>query len=422
MVSDTGRAVAMLGLLVALAACRRDGVVGQGPYGDKVATLIPQIERSVGVKFKRPPKVEVRSPHQVREFLLRQFDATDPRRELEGEQATYKLLGMIPDTLDLRKFLVDLLTEQVIGYYDPTTKVLYVVQGAPDDLVGTTITHELVHALQDQYVNLDSLQHVTGDDDRQSAAQAVIEGEAVYEQMSIMLGGNDNLAARLGGWDRVRDLIRENQGSQPIFSAAPLVIQESLLFPYINGADFVRRFKALRPGRLPFDSMPTTTEQVMHERAYFGTPRVYAIPISLPAVANGVYQNDLGEFGTRLFLFQHLKEQSTAIRAAAGWRGDRYVVVRTGDGNAIAWMTVWDTPVDAAEFVTAAGEAMAKRYGTSAPATAVAGRRTLEGRGRIVQITEREIDGQSVVLFVDAPARAGPNLFDLAKVRLGARP
>ena len=58
------------------------------------------------------------------------------------------------------------LTEQIIGYYDPKTKVLYVVEGAPEEYVGITIMHELVHALQDQYVNLDSLEHITGDDDR----------------------------------------------------------------------------------------------------------------------------------------------------------------------------------------------------------------------------------------------------------------
>ena len=41
----------------------------------------------------------------------------------------------------------------------------------------------------------------------------------------------------------MRDLIRDTRGSQPIFGAAPMTIQEELLFPYINGAEFVRRFK-----------------------------------------------------------------------------------------------------------------------------------------------------------------------------------
>ncbi len=52
--------------------------------------------------------------------------------------------------------MLTLLAEQVIGYYDPKVKVLYVVQGAGEENVVLTISHELVHALQDQYFNLDS--------------------------------------------------------------------------------------------------------------------------------------------------------------------------------------------------------------------------------------------------------------------------
>ena len=99
-----------------------------------------------------------------------------------------------------------MLTEQVVGYYDPATKTLYVVNGADEQIVGITITHELVHALQDQYVNLDSLQKASTDNDRLAAAQAVIEGEAQFEQLAIMLGGSDNIAARLpGGRERIRE-------------------------------------------------------------------------------------------------------------------------------------------------------------------------------------------------------------------------
>ena len=29
----------------------------------------------------------------------------------------------------------------------------------------------------------------------------------------------------------------------PVFATAPMMIQESLLFPYLSGADFVQRFK-----------------------------------------------------------------------------------------------------------------------------------------------------------------------------------
>ena len=148
------------------------------------------------------------------------------------------------------------------------------MQGSDEKVVGITITHELVHALQDQYINLDSLQKATSDNDRLTAAQALIEGEAQFEQLSIMLGGESNIALRVGGRDAIRQMIRENQGAMPVFAQAPMMIQESLLFPYLSGADFVQRFKASKGKVNPFSRVPSSTEQILHSDSYFAAPNV----------------------------------------------------------------------------------------------------------------------------------------------------
>ena len=406
-------------VLLLAAACRHDLHSSTGePYADLVATDVPQIEKAVGVPFKHPPKLEIRTREQVRAFVLAQLQDSATQRDLAGKEATYKVLGLIPDTLNVRTLFLDLLSEQILGYYDPKTKVLYVMNGAPADIIGITIMHELVHALQDQYFNLDSLQRQLGDDDRQVAAQAVIEGEATYEQIAAMVGGNANLAVRLNsGWDRVRDMIRDSQSS-PIFSGAPMAIQEELLFPYINGAAFVRRFKEHGAGKLPFQDMPQSTEQVMHDRAYFASPRDVPVHITLPRIPGKIYENTLGEFDTRLFLFQHSRDQELASRAASGWGGDRYATVHTASGNGIAWVSAWDTAVDAAEFVDALGQAIEKRYGAAAT-NGESGTRSYAGSGRTVVVTPREIAGKNVVLFVDVPAGVSPQLVDLGHVTLG---
>ena len=408
-------------LLVLASGCRgKPPGTGDGPYADVVGRDVPQIERAVGVPFKHPPQLEVRTKDQVRAFVLAQLEDTATQRDLAGREAAYKVLGLIPDTLNVRKLFLDLLTEQILGYYDPRTKVLYVVRGAPEEYVGITIMHELVHALQDQYIDLDSLQKQTGDDDRIAAAQAVIEGEATYEQMSVMVGGSGNVAARLpGGWDRMRDMIRDSYGSQPIFGGAPMVIQEELLFPYINGAEFVRRFKEREPGKLPFRDMPASTEQVMHDRAYFVTPRDAPVRVGLPKIVGETYVNTLGEFDTRLFLFEHLQDQELASRAAIGWGGDRYAVVRTPQGDALAWVSVWDTPIDAAEFVDALGQAIQRRYRIAGPSTGDKGIRTYAGRTRTVVVTPREIGGKNAVLVTDVPNGARAQLVDIGRVTVG---
>ena len=53
----------------------------------------------------------------------------------------------------------------------------------------------------------------------------------------------------------MRESIREAR-ARAIFTSAPMVIQETLLFPYINGADFVRRFNMRPKNVLPLDSLP----------------------------------------------------------------------------------------------------------------------------------------------------------------------
>jgi hypothetical protein len=411
----------LLALLLLFTACReRPKAAGDGPYADKVADDVPLIEKALGVKFRTPPKLEIRSREQVREFLLQKLREPDVQKQITNQQETFKLLGMLPDTFHLSDFFVRVLTEQIVGYYDPKTKVLYVVKDAPEEVVGITVMHELVHALQDQYMNLDSLEHISGDDDRAAAVQAVIEGQATYEQVYIMAGGSGNVAAQLpGGWESMRTQLREAQRTQPVFSSAPMVIQETLLFPYINGAEFIRRYKAIHKAQLPIDTFPVSTEQLMHDSAYFAkTPDVPSV-VTFPAVPNSIDQNDFGEFGTRLFLFQHTKDQDRSIRASNGWDGDRYALIKSGTGHALAWVTVWDTQLDAAEFMSSIDDVMLKRFNVKPRITGEL--RHFETAKRTVEVNVREIDGRPVVLYVDVPAGASTNVLDFSKVKVSAR-
>ena len=412
---------ATVAALSLVTACdRRPKRGGEGPYADRVADIVPKLEKSTGLRFKTPPKVETRSKAEVRQFLERTFAESQGARDLAAKSAVSKRLGMLPDTLDVRKLYVDLLTEQIVGFYDPKTKVLYVVEGAVPEEAGFVVGHELVHALQDQYFDLDSLQKVQGDDDGVLAAQSVMEGQAVYEQLSTELGAG-NVAERLpGGWDRIRQEIRERQGSMPVFAAAPTLIQEGLIFPYLSGAEFMRRFKARRPGQAPYGDMPVSSEQILHESAYFGATRDRPLHVTLPALAGATtsYENDFGEFETRLFLFQHLGDQNAAIRGAAGWGGDRYALMDTPRGQGLLWVSVWDTPVDAAEFDDLLGQAVAKRYGVKQPSSAGSGggARSYDVDGRHITVSATEVQGRPAVIYTDFPTGANVGALDPSKV------
>jgi hypothetical protein len=313
-----------------------------------------------------------------------------------------------------------LLSEQVIGLYDPKTKVLYVVSGASGDQVYLTIAHELVHALQDQYFNLDSLMQAKDDNDRTTAGQSAIEGQATFEMFAVVLGSENAIARLPGGWDRVRQMIREQQGSMPVFAAAPVILQETLIFPYLSGAEFSRRFKEESPGKNMYDRMPVSTEQVMHADRYFVETPDAPTDITLPApsIGKSVYENNLGEFETRILLYEYLNDQSAAVRGAAGWDGDRYQLIDTGRGEALVWISVWDTAIDAADFFSSLDIGYSKRFPATQPLTSTQQMRTYRSGNRIVSFANAEVRGRPVVIFSDVPDGVRPDLIDLSKVTL----
>lgn len=410
---------ALVAAVVLVAGCR--GNAGyDGPFAAEVNAAIPRIERATGMRFKEPPRLETRTREQVRAFLEQRFAEDLPQQELAGIEATYKRFGLVADSLDLRELYLALLTEQIVGFYDPKTKVLYVVEEAPEAQRSAIITHELIHALQDQYADLAALQSLRDDNDRSLAAQAVIEGQAMYEQIAATIGSG-SLAARLpGGWDRVRQSIRENRTLMPLFASAPMILQETLIFPYLSGAEFVRRMDQ-EDGSFFFRELPTSTEQVMHMRAYGGDSTDAPTRVVLPDISGDevLYENGLGEFETRVLLFEHLEDQPAAVRGAAGWDGDRFRLVARGGENALVWASVWDTAEDADEFAALIARALARRYGDSAPPD---DQRTFTRAGRRVTVTRVELDGRPGVIVEDVPARVTGRLVDPAAIRLEEMP
>lgn len=408
-------------LLFVLTACAKEAPGYEGPYARQVRKAIPELEESSGLTFKKLPVLEERTKDEVRSFIEAQFNEQLPPLELAGAQEAYRLFGLLPDTLDLRAFFIELLAEQVAGYYDPATKVLYVVKDAAPELREVTITHELMHALQDQHTRLDSVQSLKGDNDRMVAMQSVIEGQATYEQFAMMTGGSDMGLRIPGGWDRVRDLIRTGQSSMPKFSTAPMLIQETLLFPYLSGAEFVRQFKRARSGQTPFAPFASSTEQVLHPEKFLDSVPDLPTRVSLAPSRAGtpVHEDNLGEFETRLLLFQHAKDQALAVAGASGWDGDRYQVVNTPAGSALGWVTVWDTPVDAVEFRDVMERVVEKRFGLKAASGGTGDeRRWTTPRGRRVSLVIATVAGRPVVLFDDAPHASTARVITPDRIRL----
>jgi hypothetical protein len=388
-------------LALGLVACGDRGEAQTDERVQQMAQeLAPEVERAVGLPFKSPPVVALRSPEQVRAYMLVKLDDEMPPRRMQGVTLAYRLFGLLPDTLDLRALLLSLYTEQVVGFYDPDSLTLYVVDGADPLVLKMTLAHELVHALQGQYVALDTLLESTRENDRRVAAQAVLEGEATLASLLALMPEHD-LDAIPDFAGTYRQALKEQHAAMPVFNSAPLIIQESIVFPYLEGANFIRWFRNAHGDTVPYgERMPQSTEQILHPDRY----RERDDPVSLE-LANRrpmVYSDGLGEFEIRVLLTVLTGSESTARAGALAWAGDRYAVYPAANGEfALVWWSAWDHARAADRFAT-----LLKRLWPA---------RT---DGRRLVIEREPVGGRPGVRLVDAPT-GWDGWRDMPRVRRG---
>lgn len=383
------RAFWTLGAMLAAACSRelRPSAESDAALQVMATQVIPGVERAARLTFKRPPKLALRSKAQVRAYLDHKLDTDLPPAELAGVTAAYRLFGLIPDTLDVRKLLLALYAEQVAGYYDPDSATLYVVQGADPAEVRLVLAHELVHALQGEYVPLDSLMDLRGDNDRRTAAQAVMEGQATLA--SVVALSPDLDLDQLPNFRDNRDLIRSETQKMPVFSAAPRLVRETLVFPYFDGADFVRWFDRNYPDTVPFGPrLPTSTEQILHPDRYRAHDEPVTVTITGLGGSRVVWEDNLGEFETRILLTELSGSESLGAAGAMGWAGDRYAVLEAAGGDALVWWTVWDTPQAASRFRDLLARLWMQKRSQA---------------GRRASIEAEQLGAHSAIRLIDAP-------------------
>jgi len=369
---------------------RAQEVRGEAELRQSVQQMMPAVERATRLRFKQRPVVLRRTRAQVRDYVIHKFDDDLPPAELAGAQAAYRLFGLIPDSLDLRRSMVDLLTEQVAGYFDPDSNALYIPTDIDPSQTRLVISHELVHALQHQYLNLDSLVELKRQNDRRTAAQSILEGQAALAQIQVLMP-EQRIESLPNFWD-LRTALGAQQEGMKVFASAPLWLRESIIFPYLGGAEFVRWFEREYPGKQPYGAlMPISTEQILHPARYAAGDRPDRLVFVSPSPDTVRYEDGLGEFEIRLLLEQYLGDDSSAALLATGWDGDRYRVLGAA-ADVLVWYTLWDDAPAGARFFRGLERAWAKRR-SGGPAV------------RRSEIKQLVLSGVPVVRLVDAPTR-----------------
>jgi hypothetical protein len=296
--------------------------------------------------------------------------------ELAADELAVKRWGLLGLDVDYQKLVLDVLTEQIAGFYDPKEQKLYISSAWSADLQADMVmAHEIDHALQDQHFGLEAFtSKLDHEGDALMARQALVEGDGVVLMIEYVMA-----AAGMGppwGNDDMMEMMEKQMtapAAQDQLAAAPLFVREGLMFPYASGMHFVAHLRRRAPWKAvdaAFKKPPASTEQIMHPEKYDQGERPDVVTAMVPAALPGwqLVDHDVwGEMGWSIWLRSHGVDTARAMQAAAGWGGDRTaVLIAAGQAVAqvdplratgIAYATM-DSDVDALELFEAAVDAV----------------------------------------------------------------
>lgn len=368
---------------------------------DSIAREIEQIR---GLSFKRPVRVESQSVASFGEYVSRELDQEIPQSIRQHYGTIVRTLGLYrgPPIEDFSSMMTTVMTSQVGAYYDPEKQSFFVVMsGMPELMQGVMYSHELYHALQDQYFGLVRYMDAGRNDgagaqnaDSHLARTAVVEGEATYmmslwmmqrmmhkpptrEAMATVMAMQANM-----GVDQLREALKQPEVAQmvgPDMQSAvdaareiPSFIMDSMMAVYLKGAGFV--FAVHEQGwpaveKLYTEYPPQSTEQILHPEKWLAreAPTAFEWPRleKITALSDWELLDDdvLGEFQWRI-VFKEQGFAAEAESAAAGWDGDRYAVFKRKDSNATLLLlrTRWDSEKEAREFADVYERVLAVKY------------------------------------------------------------
>ena len=304
---------------------------------------------------------QILSEVELRERTEASFNDDNPPELVQANEVLYRALGMLEEDDSLRDLYLELLGDQVAGFYDPEVDELFVVSRSGELGVEERVTyaHEFTHALQDQHFDLESfgLEEV-GQGDRNYAVLALIEGDAT----AVMSFWAQSALTP----DELLELVQAglDPAAREVLNRMPPILRESLTFPYERGLQLVLGLQAQGGWDAvdaAYEDPPASTEQVLHPEKY--DAREEPIPVELPADLaarmgagwESTYEDTFGEFQFQVWLRNALGRADAGNEAAAGWGGDRFAVLEgPDDGWAVVMKTEWDEAGEATQFSAAA--------------------------------------------------------------------
>ncbi len=311
-------------------------VSGQSTKWDpRVLGIVHFDEQHRGLTFKEPVRVEFLGAAQFnKEVSVPQPTSTADRAAESRALDELRALGLVHGNVNLAASENKLSQSDIVGLYVDNKKTVFVRGTALTPYVRVTLAHELTHALQDQYFNLDKLrQGVTGGDD--TALTALVEGDAVrdenlYEQS---LSAQDQQAYQ-------QEQSRLEKGGAGQSAGVPEILNDMLSFPYAFGPTFVDSL-ASKGGTASIDRAfrdpPVAEAQIVDPVEY---PIGWSpAQVATPVLSAGQRRVDKPSPFGQVSLFEVLGSRlgyDRAWSAVQGWQGDNSVPYKSGGRTCMA--------------------------------------------------------------------------------------
>ena len=370
-----------LALFVGGAAIRAQEAAVAPPHaGSKAGTdadfaaaadeVLGQMSEITGLKLLTPLKKSLRSREEIRAYVIKQMNEEKDAAERYADQRSAEAFGLLPKGFDLDSFLVNVLTEQVEGLYDPKSHEFYIADWSPVADQRMVMAHELTHALEDQHFQIEAwVKAARPNEDAELARDAVLEGSAMAAMVDYLMLGTGRSLKDMPDFDP--GMLIGDLGSTPTLQKAPPFLKDALIFPYIGGLSFSAAvMKNTGWGTLAgvFAKPPVSTQQILHPGLY----RSGKIPatVSLPRLDKllgsdwvKLDENLMGEFGWKE-VFKQFLDADRAKTLGGAWDGDRYMLFEEKKTKQLILVTRlhMDGEEHAARFFGQYSEALEKKY------------------------------------------------------------
>ena len=361
-----------------------------------VDDLLKFSSQETGLPIKSTVKRQLTTRSEVEGYLNEKFNEDEGAKRLQKSEIVLKKFGLLDRDFALKPFLLALLKEQIEAYYDSKTKTVNLLDWIGIEEQKPVLAHELTHALQDQHIDLtkwgdqtpgEVSVNASGDaehvakDELDSAREAVVEGQATAVMMDYIL---KPMGKSLVKDPEVMDIVKQQMAASdnsPVLARAPLLLSESLLFPYREGLSFEQDVWMDKGQAAAFtgtlDRPPTSTWEIDNPREYERgrNPAVPFLPDIHPLVDKLYKPYDIGQVGELdVHILAELFGGDEAARdLTPAWNGGIYWAGQLRSAKtpeeqaktkslALFYLSVWRNSASAQAFAQLYADSLGRKY------------------------------------------------------------